>query len=66
MSNSTHGAPWSERDLLVLYASLSMGTSIADIAAQLNRSIEEVAEKATSLKSQPDSLRSEGRPTGTK
>jgi hypothetical protein len=66
MSNSTHGAPWSERDLLVLYASLSMGTSIADIAAQLNRSIEEVAEKATSLKSQPDGLSSAGRPSATK
>ena len=66
MSTSTQGSPWSERDLLVLYASLSMGTSIADIAAQLNRSIEEVAEKATSLKSQPDGLPSEGRPTGTK
>jgi hypothetical protein len=65
MSTSTQGSPWSERDLLVLYASLSMGTSIADIAAQLNRSIEEVAEKATSLKSQPDGLGSGG-PTTAK
>jgi hypothetical protein len=66
MSTSTHGSPWSERDLLLLYASLSMGTSIADIAAGLNRSVEEVAEKATSLKAQPDGFASEGRPTSTK
>jgi hypothetical protein len=47
--------PWSERDLLVLYAGLSMGTSIPDIAASLNRGVEEVLEKAAALKRQPGS-----------
>ena len=51
MSEPKSSASWSGRDLLVLYAGLTMGTSMADIAASLNRSVEEVIEKATSLKS---------------
>jgi hypothetical protein len=42
--------PWSERDLLVLYAGLSMGTGIPEIAASLKRTEEEVLEKAATLK----------------
>jgi hypothetical protein len=53
MSESTSSASWSARDLLVLYAGLSMGTSIPDIAASLNRAVEEVVEKAASLKPRP-------------
>jgi uncharacterized alkaline shock family protein YloU len=50
MSEPTGNASWSERDLLVLYAGLSMGTSIPEIATSLNRSVEEVIEMAASLK----------------
>jgi hypothetical protein len=42
--------PWSERDLLVLYAGLSMGTGIPEIAVSLKRTEEEVLEKAATLK----------------
>jgi hypothetical protein len=51
MSEPESSASWSGRDLLVLYAGLTMGTSMADIAASLNRSVGEVIEKAAALKS---------------
>jgi hypothetical protein len=66
MSNPTNSSPWSERDLLVLYAALSMGTSIPDIAAALNRSVDEVSAKAASLKSQSNGADHERRPTAPK
>jgi hypothetical protein len=56
-------ASWSERDLLVLYAGLSMGTSIPEIATSLNRSVEGVIEKAASLKAQAGNSDAQGRPT---
>jgi hypothetical protein len=51
-SNNDHEA-WSEKDLLVLYSALSLGSSIQEIAARLNRNVEEVREKVASLKEQP-------------
>lgn len=66
MSNATNSSPWSERDLLVLYAALSMGTSIPDIAAALNRSVDEVSAKAASLKSQSNGADRESRPIAPK
>lgn len=46
------GKLWSERDLLILYAGLSMGTGISDIAASVNRTEEEIVRKAATLKSE--------------
>jgi hypothetical protein len=51
MAGDDERKPWSERDLLVLYAGLSMGTSVSDIAASLNRGVEDVLERAAALKS---------------
>jgi hypothetical protein len=58
----TNGAPWSERDLLVVYASLSMGTSIVDIAAALNRSVDEVAREGDVPEIPAERLRHRGPP----
>jgi hypothetical protein len=66
MSEPTSSASWSERDLLVLYAGLSMGTSIPEIATALNRRVEEVIEKAASLKSQPGGSDAKGHATAPK
>jgi hypothetical protein len=63
MSEPNSSASWSGRDLLVLYAGLTMGTSIADIAASLNRSVDEVIEKAASLKSHPGDSDAQDRST---
>jgi hypothetical protein len=63
MSEPNNSASWSEHDLLVLYAGLTMGTSIADIAASLNRGVEEVIEKAASLKLQPGGCDAQDRST---
>jgi len=50
MASDDDRAAWSEQDLLVLYAGLSMGTSIPEIAASLNRSVEDILERAAALK----------------
>jgi hypothetical protein len=63
MSEPNNSASWSERDLLLLYAELSIGTSIADIAASLDRGVEEVIEKAASLKLQPGGCDAQDRST---
>jgi hypothetical protein len=62
MSEPNNRASWSGRDLLVLYAGLTMGTSIAEIAASLNRGVDEVFEKAASLKLQPGDSDAPDRP----
>jgi hypothetical protein len=49
-SHNDNEPVWSERDLLVLYNELSLGSSIQDIATRLNRTVEEVREKVASLK----------------
>jgi hypothetical protein len=52
-SHNDNEPVWSERDLLVLYNELSLGSSIQEIAARLNRNVEEVREKVASLKEKP-------------
>jgi hypothetical protein len=63
MSEPNNNASWSERDLLLLYAELTIETSIADIAASLDRGVEEVIQKAASLKLQPGGCDAQDRST---
>jgi hypothetical protein len=57
MASGGDPEPWSERDVLVLYAGLSIGTSIPDIAAALDRTVEDVRERVASLKPPEDRAR---------
>jgi hypothetical protein len=47
--------PWSEMDVVDLQIGLTFGTSIEEIAEFLTRGVEEVREKAASLKKKPQS-----------
>jgi hypothetical protein len=57
MASGGDREPWPERDVLILYAGLSMGSSIPDIAASLNRTVEDVRERVASLKPPEDRAR---------